>query len=95
MPVAQALHARMQPLLLFFVDGGSAIDVEDPCWTLLLALRAQGDHTVVVRTLVGVSCCCNFSTSAGPWWWPCVQGKHSVVMHAWAVFLPADKVCKP
>ena len=48
---AQALHARMQPLLLFFVDGGSAIDVEDPCWTLLLALRAQDEHTVVVRAL--------------------------------------------
>lgn len=51
MLAAQALHARMQPLLLFFVDGGSAIDVEDPCWTLLLALRVQGEHTVVVRAL--------------------------------------------
>ena len=51
MLAAQALHARMQPLLLFYVDGGSAIDVEDPCWTLLLALRAQGEHTVVVRAL--------------------------------------------
>lgn len=40
----------MQPLLLFFVDGGSAIDAGDPCWDLLLALRTEGERTIVVRT---------------------------------------------
>ena len=69
MLAAQALHARMQPLLLFFVDGGSAIDVEDPCWTLLLALRAQGEHIVVVRARAEVSTFVDSMsrTSAGPW----------------------------
>ncbi|KAK9839470.1 hypothetical protein WJX81_003999 [Elliptochloris bilobata] len=46
-PSVKALHARMQPLLLFFVDGGSAIDPDDPCWHVLLALRTEGAHTVV------------------------------------------------
>lgn len=49
MHTPQALHARMQPLLLFFVDGGSAIDADDPGWELLLALHPEGGHTVVVR----------------------------------------------
>jgi hypothetical protein len=39
----------MQPLLLFFVDGGSAIDADDTGWELLLALRPEGGHTVVAR----------------------------------------------
>lgn len=46
---AQALHARMQPLLLFFVDGGSAVDADDPGWDLLLALRIEGARATVVR----------------------------------------------
>ena len=31
----QALHARMQPLVFFFVDGASAIDADDPDWYLV------------------------------------------------------------
>lgn len=52
----QALHARMEPLLLFFIDGASLIDKEDDDWELLLAVmpasQAQGGGTLVVRAEV-------------------------------------------
>jgi len=37
------LHARIQPLLLFFVDAASAIDSTDPAWDLLLAVESFSD----------------------------------------------------
>ena len=45
----QALHARMQPLLLFFIDGANLIEPKEPEWDLLLAMRTKGD----VVTMVG------------------------------------------
>ena len=30
-------HARFEPLILFFIDGASAVDSEDDNWTLLCA----------------------------------------------------------
>lgn len=50
----QDLHARMEPLLLFFVDGASAIDTKEPEWDLLLAIHREGDITTIVRPC---SCC--------------------------------------
>eukprot|EP00803_Ostreobium_quekettii_P008840 evm.model.scf_195.5 EVM.evm.TU.scf_195.5 scf_195:32086-36316(-) len=44
----KALHARMEPLLLYFVDGASSIDNGDPKWDIYLALQQQGDTTRVV-----------------------------------------------
>lgn len=45
----RALHSRMQPLLLFFVDGASGIDSQDPAWDLLVALReSKGSLQVVL-----------------------------------------------
>ena len=32
-------HARFEPLILFFIDGASAVDSEDDNWTLLCATR--------------------------------------------------------
>lgn len=42
------LHARLQPLLLFFVDAASAIDSTDPAWDLLLAVESFPDGTCQV-----------------------------------------------
>lgn len=36
------LHARLQPLLLFFVDAASAIDPDDRNWDLLLVVETAG-----------------------------------------------------
>jgi hypothetical protein len=45
----QELHARLQPLLLFFIDGASVIDLEDEDWDLLLAVQTlPGKAPVVV-----------------------------------------------
>ena len=44
----QALHARMQPLLLFFIDGANLIEPKEPEWDLLLAIRTKGDVVTVV-----------------------------------------------
>ena len=46
-PIRQ-LHARIQPLLLFFVDAASAIDSTDPAWDLLLAVESFPDGTCQV-----------------------------------------------
>ncbi|KAK9917560.1 hypothetical protein WJX75_005792 [Coccomyxa subellipsoidea] len=37
------LHARLQPLLMFFVDGASFIDAEEREWDFLLAVHTEGD----------------------------------------------------
>ena len=42
-PLIRALHARLQPLLLFFVDAASPIDASDPAWDLLLAVEQGQD----------------------------------------------------
>ena len=47
-PAAAALHARLSPLLFFFVDAASAIDAEDPAWTVLLSLERSPDGLEVV-----------------------------------------------
>mmetsp|Transcript_23975 Transcript_23975/g.52458 ORF Transcript_23975/g.52458 Transcript_23975/m.52458 type:complete len:574 (-) Transcript_23975:376-2097(-) len=50
----RAVHDRLEPLLLFFVDGVSRIDNDDPKWELLLAVR-QKDNLVM-----GMQTCYNF-----------------------------------
>ena len=44
----QALHSRMEPLLLFFVDGASHIDPEEAAWDLLVARRLVNGQPMVV-----------------------------------------------
>jgi hypothetical protein len=44
----QELHARLQPLLLFFIDGASVIDLEDEDWDLLLAVQTSAGKAPVV-----------------------------------------------
>ena len=46
--VMQALHARMQPLLLFFIDAANLIESKEPEWDLLLAMRTKGGVATVV-----------------------------------------------
>ncbi|EIE27453.1 acyl-CoA N-acyltransferase [Coccomyxa subellipsoidea C-169] len=45
--VYRDLHARLQPLLMFFVDGASFIDPEEPEWDLLLALHTDAGVVTV------------------------------------------------
>ncbi|DBA71639.1 TPA: putative uncategorized biosynthetic cluster [Trebouxia sp. C0005] len=42
------LHERLQPFLLFFIDGASFLDADDPKWELLLATEHQAGRDVVV-----------------------------------------------
>ena len=37
----QELHARLEPYLLFFIDGASAVESDDPRWELLLVIMKQ------------------------------------------------------
>ena len=60
--LVQELHARIQPLLLFYVDGASYIDAEDPDWMLFLAVKTQGDAKVVVRLLSAWRLMCMYHT---------------------------------
>lgn len=49
------LHARIEPLLLFFIDAASAIDATDSSWEILLVVqRVPGGQDGVVQ-LVGMS----------------------------------------
>ena len=52
--LAQGLHRRMQPLLVFFIDAVNYLQDEatgavDPRWEVYLAVRRQGGHAIVVR----------------------------------------------
>lgn len=53
--MVQALHARAQALLYFFVDAASAIDASDPQWDIYLALEKAADGSL---ELVGISLSC-------------------------------------
>lgn len=56
----QEVHARLQPFLLFFIDGASYIDEDDPKWELLLVLEQQeGQHAVVRLLLATLTVICN------------------------------------
>ena len=55
----QDLHARFQPLLLFFVDGANFINAQEPEWDLLLAIRKLGHVTIVVRASSLFCCTCS------------------------------------
>lgn len=49
-PELRALHARLEPLLLFFIDAASSIDQEDPLWFIHTAVRTcpkTGESRVV------------------------------------------------
>ena len=46
------LHARIEPLLLFFIDAASAIDATDSSWEILLVVQRGQDDVVQV---VGMS----------------------------------------
>ena len=48
----QALHARMQPLLLFFIDAANLIESKEPEWDLLLAMRTKGGDVTVVGSQI-------------------------------------------
>jgi len=52
----RGLHSRMQPFLVFFIDGASTIDQDDPNWELLLAIRQEGDSMQVMGLCTVHSC---------------------------------------
>ncbi|KAG1669886.1 hypothetical protein FOA52_002412 [Chlamydomonas sp. UWO 241] len=45
-------HERLDALLLFFIDGGSLIDTEDPKWELLMAVQRGPDGTGSLVTAI-------------------------------------------
>ncbi|KAI3437922.1 hypothetical protein D9Q98_000367 [Chlorella vulgaris] len=47
-PSLKALHARLQPLVFFFIDAASSIDAEDPDWQLLTAVERTADGVEVL-----------------------------------------------
>ncbi|PNH01688.1 Histone acetyltransferase type B catalytic subunit [Tetrabaena socialis] len=53
----KALHARLEPLLLFTIDGANFIDDEDPQWELLLPVARAEDGGCMV---LGVTTLFNF-----------------------------------
>ena len=72
----QALHARMQPLLLFFIDGANLIDSKEPEWDLLLAVHTKGEAVTVVCSVLSssISLACvqdMFATPAAFGRWAC------------------------
>ncbi|GFR51971.1 hypothetical protein Agub_g14498 [Astrephomene gubernaculifera] len=50
-PEVKALHARMEPLLLFTIDGANFIDADDPQWELLLPVARAADGGCLVMGL--------------------------------------------
>ena len=48
MTTLQELHARLQPMLFFFVDAASAINQEDPGWHLLTAVETSPEGVQVL-----------------------------------------------
>ena len=44
----QAIHRRAQQLLLFFIDGATPIDQEEPEWELFMAVRHVNGIPVLV-----------------------------------------------
>lgn len=44
----RAVHRRMEPLLLFFIDGASGIDQNDSAWDVIMALRQSGPSLQVM-----------------------------------------------
>ena len=53
----QELHAHLQPLLYFFVDGASTIDAADPGWQLFTAVEAAPDGQACVLGFATVYRC--------------------------------------
>ncbi|GLI63534.1 hypothetical protein VaNZ11_006522 [Volvox africanus] len=50
-PEVKALHARLEPLLLFTIDGAQFIDADDPQWELLLPVARAEDGGCLVLGL--------------------------------------------
>lgn len=46
----QDLHARLQPFLLFFIDGASFIEADDSKWELLLATEQRAGQDIIVSS---------------------------------------------
>lgn len=55
-PTIRVVHQRLEPLLLFTIDGASAVDSDDEDWDLMLAVKKTGDTEI----LVGFSTLYNF-----------------------------------
>lgn len=55
------LHARLQPLLLFFIDAASMIDQEDPNWDVLIAVETPSLENVdIAPRILGFATLYNF-----------------------------------
>lgn len=45
----QELHARMEPLLIFTIDGANFLDVADPKWEVVAAVMERNGQQHLVR----------------------------------------------
>lgn len=62
-PAPQALHARLEPMLYFFVDASSSIDASDPGWHLLTVVETTPDGEAQV---LGFATCYRCALAALP-----------------------------
>lgn len=46
----QDLHARFEPLLLFFIDGAQIIEKGDPKWDMLMLIQPTPKGNLLVRS---------------------------------------------
>ncbi|GIL67145.1 hypothetical protein Vafri_20587 [Volvox africanus] len=53
-PEVKALHSRLEPLLLFTIDGAQFIDADDPQWELLLPVARAEDGGCLVLGLTSL-----------------------------------------
>lgn len=48
----QELHARLEPLLIFTIDGASFIDADDPKWEVVAAVVQHNGRPYLVRSVL-------------------------------------------
>jgi len=73
----QELHARLQPLLIFTIDGANYIDVNDPKWEVVAAVQSansdqgQAQEQQLVSdhhpAMVLAACCALLLPACAPW----------------------------
>jgi hypothetical protein len=62
----QDLHTRLQPLLIFTIDGANYLDVADPKWEIVAAVsHAEGKQQQLVSGPVVFTCsgCLSYARS--------------------------------
>jgi hypothetical protein len=48
-PTPQELHARLEPLLIFTIDGANFLEAHDPKWEVVAAVATRAGKPYLVR----------------------------------------------